>query len=130
MGKTSYQLRIKPTNKAKCVVKRDLMNERCHQLNDAVQWCHENNKRGWAAINSGKFPLIKDLRTINKRLDGVIETGKEKQYCSIFTVEEEESIVRHVKNKNRYTCCKNFFLFLHFFFLTVVFLTFHSTMKK
>ena len=28
-------------------------------------WCKENNKRGLAAINSGKFLLIKDLRTMN-----------------------------------------------------------------
>ena len=67
-----------------------------------MQWCKENNKQGWAAINSGKFPLTKDLHTIKKCLDGVTETGEEKQYCSIFTLEKEESIVRHVKNKNRY----------------------------
>ena len=100
MGKP-YQLRIKPTNKAKSSVIRDNINMRNCQLEDAVMWCQENNKRGWAAINSGMFPMIKDLRTINKRLDGVIVTGKEKEYCSIFTVEEEESIVGHIKNKNR-----------------------------
>ena len=36
------------------------------QLEEAVEWCQVNKKYGWAAINSGKFPLIKDLRTINK----------------------------------------------------------------
>ena len=36
------------------------------QLEEAVKWCQVNEKHGWAAINSGKFPLIKDLRTINK----------------------------------------------------------------
>ena len=44
--------------------------------------------------------MNKDLCTINKRLDGIIVTEKEKEYCSIFTV-EEESIVEHLKNKNR-----------------------------
>lgn len=100
MGKP-WNLRIKPTNKARAAVRRDQISERESQLNAAVQWCQHNNKRGWAAINSGLFPLIKDLRTINKRLDGIIVTGKEKEYCSIFTVEEEESIVQHIKNKNR-----------------------------
>ena len=71
------------------------------QLEEAVEWCQVNKKYGWAAINSGKFPLIKDLQTINKQLDGVIETGKEKEYCSIFPKEEEESLVCYIKNKNR-----------------------------
>ena len=43
-----------------------------------------NKKCGWAAINSGKFPLIKDLPTI--------ETGKEKEYCPSFTKEEDKFI--------------------------------------
>lgn len=62
----------------------------------------EGNKvRGYSAIKCGLFPLIKDRTTIDKRLDGIVVTGKEKSYCSILTVEEEESLVRHVKNKNR-----------------------------
>ena len=43
MCKPTYQLRIKPSNKAKCSVKRDQMYDRSSQLNDAVQWW-ENNK--------------------------------------------------------------------------------------
>ena len=35
------------------------------------------------------------------RLGGVNETGKEKQYCSIFTEEKEESLFCYIKNKNR-----------------------------
>ena len=57
MGKPTYQLGIKPSNKAKCSVKQDQMNERSHQLNDAVQWRKENNKQGSAAIKLGSFPL-------------------------------------------------------------------------
>ena len=71
------------------------------QLEEAVEWCRINNKRGWAAINSGRFPLIKDLRTINKRIDCVVVTGNEKEYCSIFTKDEEESLVCYIRNKNR-----------------------------
>ena len=101
MGKV-LNLRLKPSNKSRSNVIRDAIDTKNKQLEEAVEWCRNNGKRGWAAINSGRFPLIKDPRTINKRLDGVIQTGKEKEYCSIFTNEEEESLVRYIKNKNRY----------------------------
>ena len=42
------------------------------QLKETVEWYQVKNKCGWAAINSEKFPLIKDLGTINKQLNGVI----------------------------------------------------------
>ena len=71
------------------------------QLEEAIEWCLINNKCGLAAINSEKFPLIKDLRTINKWIDGVIITANEKEYCSIFTKDEEESLVCYIINKNR-----------------------------
>ena len=71
------------------------------ELRNAVVWCRENNARGWSAVKSGLFPLIKDCRTINKRLDGEIRTGHEREYCSILTNDEEISIVRFLKNKNR-----------------------------
>ena len=54
-------------------------------LIEAVEWCQLNGHRGWKAVNSGLFPGIKDPQTINKRLDGMIETGKEKDYCKILT---------------------------------------------
>ena len=47
------------------------------------------------------FPLIKDVKTINRRLDGVVENKKEREYCSILTVDEEIQIVDHIKNRNR-----------------------------
>ena len=98
MGKS---FRVKPTNKSRCNVLRDVIEMKSKQLEEAVEWCRINNKCGWAAINSGKFPLIKDLRTINKRIDGVIITANEKEYCSIFTKDEEESLVCYIINKNR-----------------------------
>ena len=100
MGK-GFNLKVKPTSKSRCSVLRDVIDMKSKQLEEAVKWCQVNEKHGWAAINSGKFPLIKDLRTINKQLDGVIETEKEKEYCSIFPKEEEESLVCYIKNKNR-----------------------------
>ena len=52
-------------------------------------------------ISAGVCPTIKDQRTINKRLDGKIITGSEKEYCSILTVDEEELVVKYIKSKNR-----------------------------
>ena len=71
------------------------------QLEAAVKWCREHGKRGFSAISSGMFPLVKSEKTINKRLDGKIKTGREKEYCSILTADEESDLVRHLGNKNR-----------------------------
>ena len=93
--------RVKPTNKSRCNVLRDVIEMKSKQLEEAVEWCRINNKHGWAAINSGKFPLIKDLRTINKQINGVFVTGNEKEYCSIFTKDEEKLLVCYIRSKNR-----------------------------
>lgn len=94
-------LRTNPSTKADAVVARKRTNEKSQQLKAAVAWCLENNVRGYAALQTGQFPLIKDRETINKRLDGKIITGEEKSYCTILTSDEERSIVQFVKNKNR-----------------------------
>ena len=60
-------------------------------LTESVEWCKLNGHRGWNIVNSGLFPGIKDPQTINQRLDGVIDTGKEKDYSKILTLTEEES---------------------------------------
>ena len=39
-------------------------------------YCIENKVRGWAAISAGICPSVKDPRTINKRLDGLIVPSK------------------------------------------------------
>lgn len=52
-------------------------------------------------MKTGLSNLIKSRSTTDNRLDGKIITGCKKQYCSILTNEEEESVVRFVKNKNR-----------------------------
>ena len=61
-----------------------------------------NEHRGWKAVNSGSFPGIKDPKTRNKRLNGVIVTGDEKDYWKILTSTEEESLLRYIKSRNRY----------------------------
>ena len=112
MVKPSFQLRIaskerkqhwhKRKSLAHCLVTQEKAVDRQTQLKNAVEWCTLNGKRGWAAVSSGLFPLIKDGRAINRRIDGKVENGNEHGYCSILTKNEEEQLVAYVKNKNRY----------------------------
>ena len=78
-------------NNAEAKVARKKITEKELQLKDAVEWCDKHNVRGYSAIKSGLFQLVKNRRTIDKRLDGVIVTVTEKEYCSILTSEEEDS---------------------------------------
>ena len=64
---------------------RKRINAKTEQLKAAVAWCIENGARGYAALKTGQFPLIKDRETINKRLDGKIITGTN---CTVLTAEE------------------------------------------
>ena len=41
------------------------------------------------------------MKTINRRLNGNVQHGKEKEYCSVLTTDEELQLVKHVKNCNR-----------------------------
>jgi len=68
--------------------------EKNKQLESAVQWCRENNVRGHAAIKTGQFSLIKDRETINRRLDGKIINGFERQ-CAILMEEEARCQLLH-----------------------------------
>ena len=58
------------------------------QLQEAVDdYCKGNDCKGYAALATGQFPLIKDARTINRRLNPAeadhITIGKEKSYYKI-----------------------------------------------
>ena len=66
-------------------------NAKADQLK-AVMACVENGKRGYAALKTGLFPLIKDCEAMTKRLDGKIVTGEERAYCTILP-SKERSIV-------------------------------------
>ena len=57
MGK-HFNLRVKPTSKPRCNVLRNVIDMKSKQLEEAVEWCQVNSKCGWAAISSGKCPLI------------------------------------------------------------------------
>ena len=72
--KPKFSMRIKqqrcprsnPSTKADAVVARKRTNAKTEQLEEAVAWCMQNGKRGYAALQTGQFPLIKDRETINK----------------------------------------------------------------
>ncbi|XP_065679117.1 uncharacterized protein LOC136093875 [Hydra vulgaris] len=89
------------STKADAIVARKHTNDKNKQLEAAINWCKKFNGRGQAALKTGLFPLIKDRETINRRLDGKVINGKERDYCTILTDDEEASIVRFIKNKNR-----------------------------
>ena len=60
MGKPKFALKLKANSKARCKIQREVITKREEELNKAVMWCKENNTRGWSAVKSGLFPLIKD----------------------------------------------------------------------
>ena len=64
-----------PNNMAEAKVALRKISSREEQLRQAVNWCMENRCRGYSAIKSGLFPLVKNRRTVDKRLDGKITTG-------------------------------------------------------
>ena len=56
-------------------------------------------KKGYAALQTGNFPLIKDRGTIDHRL--IKNVNSKKEHLRILAPEEERSIVEFIKNKNR-----------------------------
>ena len=109
MGKPSFKLRVKSqvsvinkrrnNNHAKIV--RERINMKEAQLDEAITWCRINSKRGWAAMQTGNFPLINDARAINRRLDGEVQNRAEYESRSVLTIIEEDILVRYLKNMNR-----------------------------
>ena len=82
-------------------MKQVRMDERQRQLDVAVKYCEEKQCKGFAALSAGVCPDIKDPRTINRRLNGSVTSGKEKDYCKVLTNTEEELLVQYMKNKDR-----------------------------
>ena len=93
-------LNTKPNSKAEAIIHRKNINLKENQIEKAVQWCIDNNKKGHAALKTGMFPLIKDRETIDRQLNGT-KMNIKKEHLRILTLEEEMSIVQYVKNKNR-----------------------------
>ena len=59
VGKASF-LAGKPNSKAEVKVQRKKINVKEILIQQAVSWCKENNKRDYAALQTGMFSLIKD----------------------------------------------------------------------
>ena len=92
---------VEPYTKASAQIVRKGQKTRERELQDAVDYCRENNVRGWSAINAGICPSIKDCRTINKQLDNEGPLLPRRQDWRIMTHVEEDSFVRFLMNKNR-----------------------------
>ena len=71
----------------------DVQNRR-KQLTKAVEYCRAHKCRGYAALKTGYFPLVKCGRTVNKYLDKKQDPSASSEYCSILTVEEERLLVK------------------------------------
>lgn len=77
---------------------------RTEELKSAVKYCKDNNCRGYAAIATGLFPLVKDPKTINSRLDvpqNEIIFSQGNAHLRVLTFDEENKLVKYLKNKNR-----------------------------
>ena len=91
---------MKNKTKHQAATYRDFQSSKGQHLLEAVRWCEEQSCRGYRAVNEGGFQL--DPRTINRVLDGKGEIGRNKEHLAILTKEEEDSVVRYAKNKNRH----------------------------
>ena len=65
---------------AHTLVQQKQVEMRRNQIEEAVVWCINTNNRGWAALKTGRFPLIVDERTINRRIDGNVACGSERAH--------------------------------------------------
>ena len=114
-GKSKYPIDLvkeekkKDDERAKCtksLVHRTVYQEKIEtrraQLIAAVELCKEQRCRGYKALQTGRFPLIKSRHTIDNILDGKSKHPiHSKEYCSVLTTEEEATITSYVVNKAR-----------------------------
>ena len=86
-----------PNERSKCtsnLVRRTVYSEKVsskkEQLEKAIQYCRENDCKGYQALSTGLFPLVKSPLTINMYLTQKNKSPSEaREYCSVLTVEEE-----------------------------------------
>ena len=55
-------------------------------------------KKGYAALQTGNYPFIKDRGTIDRTL--IKNVNSKKEHLRILVPEEERSVVEFIKNKN------------------------------
>ena len=94
-------LKVVGASKAKAAIQRNILDQKMDQVAAAVEYCKVNNCRGKKALSTGLFPMIKDHKTITRRLDGEVISGHEKDHVSILLPEEEEVLVTYALNKSR-----------------------------
>ena len=99
-GRKRSRTKAKPETRAEATVYRKDIRAKENQISEAVDWCTENKKRGQAALKTGKFPLIKDRGTIDRRLDGKVKNVK-KEHLRVLHPDDEKEIVCFIRNKNR-----------------------------
>ena len=75
-------------SKASQKIARVLYDQKQEQIVDAVEYCKLNKCRGKKALSTGKFPLVKDHKTITRRLDGDVVHDHEKSHVSILLPEK------------------------------------------
>ena len=67
---------------------------RREQLTQAVEYCKVHKCRGYAALRTGEFPLLKSGRNVNRYLDNKQDPSAKSEYCSVLTIEEERLLVK------------------------------------
>ena len=77
------------------------LDDKKEEINRAVQYCRDNNCKGYKAINDLSLIHVKDPRTINQHLQGNVTTGNEKENQRMLTMDEEKSLVKYLVNRNR-----------------------------
>ena len=88
--------------KVEDLIKHKQEADRAAQLKLAVEWCRENNKRGYAAEHctddegNKLWPLAKQ-NTINRRLDGKVDNDHPFSAHSVLTPAEEADLVAACK---------------------------------
>lgn len=71
------------------------------EMKRVLEYCREQNCRGYKAITELDLLYIKDPRTINQHLDGEVETENKMKNQRILTKEEEDCLVKYLINRNR-----------------------------
>ena len=103
----SFKLRIQPVqrptrirNKAGAKIDAKIHRARQAALDDALQYCKDNECSASAAIATGLFTNVSRL-SLWRRLTGAVKHGRERDYCRILTSAEESTLVDIIKNCNR-----------------------------
>lgn len=95
--------RVKCNSRANVEKHMKQYNARQNQIKAAIEYCLINNCKGKAALATGRFPLIKDHKTIGRRLSGDVIHGEEHKSRAILTPQEEELLVEYMKDQCQQT---------------------------